>query len=154
MQLRNPVKKSHLARITLLPDELCHFVFDPACLHPTKKLGVFKGEDGHVSVVWADTEISLDTGLVQPWRAWFAPLSPNSIGYPLVNTPSVDGKRASAKAGRLVALALGRVPPDPSYQGHHIDGNNSNFQPGNLRWMSHSERARAGWVTRAAKKSK
>lgn len=65
-------------------------------------------------------------------------LYPTRGRYPEVSLISSDGKRKTWRIHCLVAkLFLGNRPIDCDIS--HIDGNNSNFHPSNLRWSSRSE---------------
>lgn len=54
-------------------------------------------------------------------------------GYVTI-TMSHEGKRVTKAVHRLVCMAFHGMPPTPSAETRHLDGNGSNNVPGNLCW--------------------
>jgi hypothetical protein len=78
-----------------------------------------------------------------PWYPLKA--HPNKRGYPLVSLCH-ENKKVTKTVHRLVCMAFHGMPPQPSLQARHLDGNPANNRPENLAWGSQYE----NWEDRKA----
>ncbi|KKL13421.1 hypothetical protein LCGC14_2525920 [marine sediment metagenome] len=77
---------------------------------------------------------------------WY-PLKGHATGKGYMGiTMSHENNRVSKTVHRLICMAFHRVPPFPSSQTRHLDGNGQNNLPSNLQWGTQEE----NWMDRKA----
>lgn len=62
-----------------------------------------------------------------------------SSGYVTVTLATETGRRITKNVHKLVCMAFHGLPPKPSLQVRHLDGNNFNNAPENLKWGTQLE---------------
>lgn len=95
-----------------------------------------------------------DLGRVRSWRRFGAlhplPTEPHilkgtitkrGVGYLQVSLYRGDGRSASLRVSRLVAIAFLGHQPSPAHEVAHWDGDRMNNRVGNLRWATAAENA-------------
>lgn len=65
----------------------------------------------------------------------------NGDGYQTVHVTDSTGVQSTWSVHRLVCLAWNGLPPHPSFEVRHLDGDRLNNAPSNLAWGTHRDNA-------------